>query len=65
MRDPLVSPIEVDTYIKEAYGFNISYYLAWKSKDIASSSIRGDESLSNNFFLLQFTQFKVQFVWRD
>ena len=51
-RDPLVSPVEVITHFKEVYGFDIQYYLVWKSKDIASTSIRGDVSVSYNHLRL-------------
>lgn len=44
--NPLVRPIELITDLKENYGLDIPYHVAWYGKESATKDLHGDEELS-------------------
>ncbi|XP_020415494.1 uncharacterized protein LOC109948013 [Prunus persica] len=44
--NPLVRPIELITDLKENYGLDIPYHVAWYRKESATKDLHGDEELS-------------------
>ncbi|CAL2237236.1 unnamed protein product [Prunus armeniaca] len=44
--NPLVGPIELITDLKENYGLDIPYHVAWYGKESATKDLHGDEELS-------------------
>ncbi|BFG27154.1 hypothetical protein CerSpe_134280 [Prunus speciosa] len=44
--NPLVRPIELLTDLKENYGLDIPYHVAWYGKESATKDLHGDEGLS-------------------
>ncbi|XP_034197297.1 uncharacterized protein LOC117612741 [Prunus dulcis] len=44
--NPLVRPIELITDLKENYGLDVPYHVAWYGKESATKDLHGDEELS-------------------
>ncbi|CAL8083915.1 unnamed protein product [Prunus armeniaca] len=44
--NPLVRPIKLSTDLKENYGLDIPYHVAWYGKESATKDLHGDEELS-------------------
>ncbi|KAM7503335.1 hypothetical protein LguiB_002239 [Lonicera macranthoides] len=49
--NPAFSPKDVLEHIKVVYGFEISYWNAWKSRELAGKEVLGDDSASYNWLV--------------